>query len=348
MSHQIFLEPPPRAPLALPQSLPIPTMKECIASMTMDQKLRFWWSICHMLVAGYTAWNAHSSAAMEALSHLIFYDSLGALLCVAVEVLSNFEVWNRSSIRHPFGLQRMEVVAGFALSVLLIFMGFDLVSHNAKHALEGIGHTPHHSHAHERVSTGTFDLTAMLGIISTLISAVGLQNHARIGKAMRFAAMENLPSILSNPSHFLTLSCSATLLVLPLLSLETYGWIDKGLSLTMACAMCFLGVRLGRSVGSMLLMSFSGRGVPGVVRDISADPLIKGVEQAKFWQAHYGVAMANLRLRVSGSEESLLKLRERITSLIRNRLGGGYGTGGQRWEVSIQFIMDQDGWTGHD
>ena len=348
MSHQIFLEPPPRAPLALPQSLPIPTLKECIASMTLDQKLRFWWSICHMLVAGYTAWNAHSSAAMEALSHLIFYDSLGALLCVAVEVLSNFEVWNRSSIRHPFGLQRMEVVAGFALSVLLIFMGFDLVSHNAKHALEGIGHTPHHSHAHERVSAGTVDLTAMLAIVSTLISAVGLQNHARIGKAMRFAAMENLPSILSNPSHFLTLSCSATLLVLPLLSLETYGWIDKGLSLTMACAMCFLGVRLGRSVGSMLLMSFAGKGVPGVLKDISADPLIKGVEQAKFWQAHYGVAMANLRLRVSGSEESLLKLRERITSLIRNRLGGGYGTGGQRWEVSIQFKMDQDGWTGYD
>jgi len=298
-----------------------------------------------MLVAGYTAWNAHSSAAMEALSHLIFYDSLGALLCVFVEVLSNFEVWGRSSIRHPFGLQRMEVIAGFALSVLLIFFGFDLISHNAKHALEGVGNEPHHPHGHERVSAGTIDLTAVLALVSTLISAVGLQNHARIGKAMRFAAMESLPSVLSNPSHFLTLSCSATLLLLPLLSLHTYVFIDKALSLSIAASMLFLGVHLGKNVGSMLLMSYSGKGVPEVIRDIEADPLVKRIEQAKFWQAHYGVGMANLRLRVVGSEENLLKLRERINSLIRNRLSGGYGSGGQKWEVSIQFKLDRD--SGH-
>jgi Co/Zn/Cd efflux system component len=348
VSHQIFLEPPSRAPLALPNSLPQPTLKECIASMSKDQKFRFWWSICHMLVAGYTAWNAHSSAAVEALSHLIFFDSLGALLCVAVEVLGNFEVWGRSSIRHPFGLQRMEVVAGFALSVLLIFMGFDLLSHNAKHALEGVGHEAHRPHSHQRVAAGTLDMTAILAIVSTLISAVGLKNHARIGKAMRFAAMENLPSILSNPSHLLTLSCSFTLLILPLLSLHAYEWIDKSLSLSIAVAMCFLGVHLGKNVGSMLLMSYSGKGVPEVIREIEADALVKNVEQAKFWQAHYGVGMANLRLRVRGSEANLLKLRERITSLIRNRLSGGYGAGGQRWEVSIQFKIDQDHGHIHD
>ncbi|KAI1620167.1 cation efflux family-domain-containing protein [Exophiala viscosa] len=346
VSHQIFLEPPPRAPLALPNSLPIPTFAECRASMTKDQNIRFYWSICHMAIAGYTAWNAHGSAAIEALSHLIFYDSLGALLCVFVEVLSNFEVWGRSSVRHPFGLQRMEVIAGFALSVLLIFFGFDLISHNAKHALEGIGHEPHHPHTHERVSAGTVDLTAMLALVATLISAVGLQNHARIGKAMRFAAMENLPSLLSNPSHFLTLSCSATMLMLPLLSLHTYEWVDKVLSLSIALSMLFLGAHLGRNVGAMLLMSLPSKAadVAEVVQAIEAEPLVRNVEQAKFWQAHYGMGMANLRLRVVGTEESLLKLRERIGSIIRNRLSGGYGSGssGQKWEVSVQFKVDID------
>ena len=295
-----------------------------------------------MLVAGYTAWNAQSSAAMEALSHLIFYDSLGALLCVCVEVFSNFEVWGRSSIRHPFGLQRMEVIAGFCLSVLLIFMGFDLISHNAKHALEGIGHTPHHPHVHGRVSAGTIDLTALLALASTLVSAVGLKNHARIGKAMKFAATENLPPLLRNPSHLLTLSCSAALLVLPLVDLHTYDWIDKSLSLIIAVAMLILGTQMGMSVGSMMLMSYPGKGVSAVIKDIESDPMVTGVDQAKFWQAHYGVGMANLKLRVVGTEESLLKLRERITSLIRNRLSGGYGTGGQRWEVSVQFRQDHE------
>ena len=337
VSHQIFQEPPQRAPQTLPNSLPIPTLAEWRASMTVNQQLRFWWSICHMMIAAYTAWSAQGSTAMQALSHLIFYDSLGALICVAVETLSNFDVWGRSSIRHPFGLQRVEVIAGFALSVLLIFTGFDLLSHNAKHALEGIGHTPHQTHKHERVSAGTVDFTAFLALGSTLISAVVLKNHARIGKAMRFAAMENLPWVLNNPCHFLTLSCSSALLLLPLLSLDAYTWIDKVLSLTIALSMCFLGVNLGKNVGSMLLMSYSGKGVPEVIRDIESDPAVLAIEEAKFWQAHYGLGMANLKLRVAEPEESLLKLRERLTSLVRNRLSGGYGSGGQRWEVSVQF-----------
>lgn len=356
MSNFQFNETPVRPALSLPASLPIPTFKECRTSMSTDQKIRFYWSLAHMAVAGHVAWNAHSSAAMEALSHLIFYDSLGAMLCVFVEVWHNFDVWGRSSIRHPFGLQRMEVIAGFALSVLLIFFGFDLISHNAKHALEGLGnHQPHRSHSHhDRVSAGMVDFTVLLALVSTLVSAVGLKNHARIGKAMRFAAMEKLSlpyplnGVLGNPSHFLTLSCSTTMLLLPLLELHTYEMIDKLLSLSIAFAMLILGVHLGKNVGGMLLMSYPGPGVSEVIQDIEQDPLVRRVDTAKFWQAHYGVGIANLRLRVGGAggeESALVRLRERIVGLIRNRLSGGYGASGtgQKWEVSIEFEID-DGW----
>lgn len=341
ISHQIFLEPPPRAPLALPNSLPIPTLKECRASMSKDQKTRFWWSVCHMFVAAYTLWTAHGSLAMTALSHLILFDSLGALVCVSVDVLGNFEVWKRSSIRHPFGLERAEVLAGFAMCVLLLFMGLDLISHNLQHFLEKSGHEPHHSHDHDRVSLGSVDVTAVLAISSTLISAIGLKNHARIGKAMRFGYIESLPSVLSNPSHFLTLSCSTLLLLLPLVSIRIYDWLDKVLSGTIAISMCFLGVRLVKTLGSMLLMSYSGHGVSDVIKDIESDPAVFGVDDARFWQVHYGLCMANLKLRVSGADDNIGRLREKISSLVRNRLGGGYGTGGQRWEVSLQFTIER-------
>lgn len=278
---------------------------------------------------------------MTALSHLILFDSLGALLCVAVDVLSNFEVWKRSSIRHPFGLERAEVLAGFAMCVLLLFMGMDLISHNLQHFLESSdNHEPHHTHPHERVSVGSVDITAVLAISSTLISAIGLKNHARIGKAMRFAYIESLPSVLSNPSHFLTLSCSTLLLLLPLVSIKLYKWLDILLSVTISISMCVLGVRLVKTLGSMLLMSYSGPGVSDVIKDIEADPSVFGIDDARFWQVHYGLCMANLKIRVSGSEENLVRLRERISSLIKNRLGGGYGTGGQKWEVSLQFTVD--------
>lgn len=308
--------------------------------MSREQKTRFWWTLCHMCVAAYTLWGAHGSLAMTALSHLIFFDSLGALVCVAVDVLSNFEVWKRSSIRHPFGLERAEVLTGFAMSVLLLFMGMDLISHNLTHMLEGVGHEPHRVHEHERVGPGTIDVAAVLAIASTLVSAIGLKNHARIGKSMRFVAMESLPSVLSNPSHFLTLSCSTVLVVMPLLSFQMYKWFDRALSGTIALCMCVLGVRLVMALGSMLLMSYSGKGVADVMRDIESDPSVSSVDDARFWQVHYGLCIANLRLRVRGTEESLLKLRERISSLIKNRLGGGYGAGGQKWEVSMQMTLE--------
>ncbi|KAL9603038.1 MAG: hypothetical protein Q9219_001402 [cf. Caloplaca sp. 3 TL-2023] len=341
VSHQIFLEPAPRAPLALPNSLPVPTLKECRKSMSREQNTRFWWSICHMMVAAYTLWSAEGSLALTALSHLILFDSLGAMLCVVVDVLGNFEVWKRSSIRHPFGLERAEVLAGFAMSVLLLFMGMDLISHNLEHVLESMGHESHYSHDHERVSPGEIDMASLLTIISTLISAFALGNHARIGKAMRFAYIESLPSILANPSHFLTISCSMMLLLLPLLSIQVYLWLDRALSCTIAVSMCFLGFRLVKTLGFMLLMSYAGNGVQDIIRDLETDPSVSGIEEAKFWQVHYGLCMADLKLRVRGTEDQLVKLSERVTSLIKNRLGGGYGGGGQRWEVTTQLNLDR-------
>lgn len=293
-----------------------------------------------MMIAAYILWSASGSLALTALSHLILFDSFGAMLCVIVDVLGNFEVWKRSSIRHPFGLERVEVLAGFAMSVLLLFMGMDLISHNLQHVLEGMGHEAHFAHAHARISPGEIDAASLLAIVSTLVSAFGLKNHARIGKVMRFAYIETLPSILSNPSHFLTITCSSLLLLLPLLSIQVYTWLDRALSGTMAISMCILGSRLVHTLGLMLLMSYSGKGVEDVLRDIETDPSVAGIEEAQFWQVHYGLCMANLKLKVRGSEENLVRLRDRIASLIKNRLGGGYGKGSQKWEVSTQFTVD--------
>ena len=210
--------------------------------MSKDQKLRLAWCFCHLVVAGLVQWGAHESLALTVLSRLIFYDALGAFLCVAVDVGSNFEVWKRSSIRHPFGFERLEVIAGLGMSVGLLFMGLDLISHGLTHALENTGgHEAHHADAHERVSAGSIDLAALCGVVSTLVSAILLKNHARIGKVMRLSAIANLPSVLSNPSHFLTLSCSSLLLILPLLSIQMYVWLDRTLSFSVAFSMVALG-----------------------------------------------------------------------------------------------------------
>jgi Co/Zn/Cd efflux system component len=315
--------------------------------MSTDQTRRIAWCGCHALVAAYVLYSAAGSLALTALSHLVFFDAISATICVVVDVFCNFEVWKRSSIRHPFGLERAEVLAGFAMSVFLLFMGFDLISHNLKHVLESLGsHQPHHPHSHQRVSAGSVDFAAAFSIIATLTSALGLKNHARIGKAMRFVYLSSLPSLLSNPSHLLTLSCSLTMFLLPLFSITHYIWLDRLLCSVIAISMFFLGVRLAIVQGLMLLMSYSPQsaestqGVGEVMKQLSGDPMVSGVEEARFWQVHYGLCMANLKLRVRGEEMMLGKLRERINQLVKNRLGGGYGKGGAKWEVTTQFTMD--------
>ncbi|KAI0129320.1 cation efflux family-domain-containing protein [Hypoxylon sp. NC0597] len=355
--HQIFQEPPPRPPLALPRDLPIPTVKEAWKSMSKDQRRRLYWCMCHLLIAVSVFLSAHGSLAMTALSHLVFFDVGSALICVAVEVFGNFEVWKRSSIRHPFGLERAEVLAGFALSIFLIFGGFDLVSHNLKHVLEGKGgHTAHHPNPHEggepRVPNGGLDMASLAAIVATLVSAYGLRNHARISKVMRVSYLASLPSVLSNPFHFLTLSTSALMVLLPLLSIPINLLLDSAICGLIAIAMFLLGVRLAIAQGLMLLMSYGGRsgsgspgknkdvGVADVVREIEAEPGVEKIEEAQFWQVHYGLCMANLKLSVSkGCDDAALsRLRTRISNLIQNRLGEGYGKGGSlRWEVSLQM-----------
>ncbi|RGP60693.1 cation efflux family [Fusarium longipes] len=345
--HQIFKEPPQRPPPVLPASLPIPTVREAWKSMTKDQRIHCYWSMCHLTVATYIFFRSEGSLATTALSHLVFFDAGSAAVCVMVDVLGNFEVWRRSSIRHPFGLERAEVLAGFAMSVFLLFGGFDLVSHTLKHFLESLGnHEAHHEHGHDGPD-GSIDLVSAAAMVSTLVSAYGLRNHARIAKLMRVSYLAALPSVLSNPFHFLTLSFSAVIALLPLLSISLYTWLDRLICAVIAFAMFALGMRLAVAQGLMLLMSYGGsdgnNGVSAVLREIETEPSVVAIDDAQFWQVHYGLCMANLKLSVvKGYDEmSISKLRQRISGLIQNRLGEGYGHGGSiRWEVTLQMSTD--------
>lgn len=348
VSHQIILEPPPRPPLQLPASLPIPTWKEYWSSRSKEQSLRCVWCACHLFVSAFVLWEAHECLSLTVLSRLLFFDALGAILCVTVDIGNNFEAWKRSSIRHPFGFERAEVLAGLGMSVGLLFMGLDLISHGLTHALENVGsHESHHVHGEhghdEHASVASINIAAFSAIGTTLVSAMVLKNHARIEKVMRLGYISWLPSILNNPSHLMTLSCSFSLVILSLIPHDqTYTVLDRGLSFTLSICMIALGWHLGWTLGKMLMMSYSGPDVSLVLDELSSDPAVTGIDEAKFWQVHYGLCQVNLKLRVRKLDD-IVRLRDRVSSLVRNRLGGGYGTGGagQKWEVSTQISLDK-------
>lgn len=330
----------------------MPTWSELVRSLSREQRLRAAWCVCHLCAAAAAALLARGSLALAALSRLMVFDALGASVCVAVDVLGNFSVWGRSSIRHPFGLERAEVLAGFAMSVFLLFMGFDIVSHGSEHLVEGLWAGGHEHEAHvARVAAGSVDLAALVALAATTVSAIVLKNHQRIAKgksararwggadadelrtAMRFAALEPLPSILSNPSHLLTIACSTLMLLIPLLALPQSALLDHGLAVAVAGAMIAIGIRLVRALGSMLLLSYSGKGVDAVVDAIHADPGVLELQEARFWQAHHGLCIATVKVRVEKGIEAG-KLRERLGRLVRETLRG------ERWEVSVAVSSD--------
>ncbi|QIW95015.1 hypothetical protein AMS68_000533 [Peltaster fructicola] len=349
-AHQIFQAPTQRAPLTVPASLPIPTHKEAWRSLSRSQNIRLAWCLTHFVVAGVIQLAASGSLALTALSRLIFFDAAGAVSCVAVDVMTNFEVWTRSTIKHPFGLGRADVLAGFGMAVFIAFMGLDIISHGTQHALENLGdHEAHSPHSHERPSTIAVLLAATGAALTTLISAIGLGNHMRVGRTIQVPWLARWGNTLGNPSHFLTLSCCAALPVLTLLNTHAYSIADPLFAFIIAGCMIAFGVRLGSRLGNILLMAYTDptdkNAISQLVLDIESDTSISAVEEAKIWQVHYGLGLADLKIkcRAGGQADDATKLRKRIMSLVKSRLGGAYGEGrGPRWDISIQVTREKD------
>lgn len=201
VSMNLFQEPPPISLadvqlVAIPDLHPIPNYKEAIASVTQNQKLRFIWSICHLglsfIIFGLGF--KFKLSALSTLAHLVFYDSLGSLLIVFVDTMSNFEVWNKSSIAYPFGLGRLEVLVAFALSTSLVMVGFDLFSHFIEEFIvlwaapenhTDHEHLSHHVHAEPGSNEGNW--AAYMGIlvvtmVVSLISSNYILTYDRINE----------------------------------------------------------------------------------------------------------------------------------------------------------------------
>lgn len=144
--------------LPVPDLHPIPTFTELLNSITKDQKVKVCWSMVHLMlsVIVFTSSYRIHVAELSTLAHLIFYDSLGCMVIILVDIVSNFNVWNSASLVYPFGLGRLEVLIGFALGASLVMVGFDLLSHIFEEFIVYLfemnqenTHSHHHVHSSE-------------------------------------------------------------------------------------------------------------------------------------------------------------------------------------------------------
>lgn len=217
VSMNLFQEPPSAVNsnnelLSIADLYPIPTFKESIASIKPNQKSRLLWAFCHFALSlvVFLIGFKFKLPSLSTLAHLIFYDSLGTLVIVFVDIMSNFEVWNNSSIAYPFGLGRLEVLVGFALSASLIMVGCDLISHSLEEFVisvvvedtsmqhDGEQHLSHHIHGEhgQLVNWFIYELILAITILVTLITSKYILAYEKISE-MISSSDENVTSLKS-------------------------------------------------------------------------------------------------------------------------------------------------------
>ncbi|ODV91630.1 hypothetical protein CANCADRAFT_30000 [Tortispora caseinolytica NRRL Y-17796] len=338
VSINFYPDAPVRAPLPVPLSRPIPNFKECVESCTKDQKLRFLWCLLHSLIALECFWYGTGSLALTTLSHLVFYDAISAFLSTLVDIFGNFEAWKLSSIRHPFGLERIEVLAGIAMSVILAFIGTDVFSHAIQGLIasddHGHGHS-HHSHLTPAITYKAMDASVFAALIATVMSALVLQNHSRIGRAVRFLPVhslekshdskppipERVANMLTNPAHFLTLSCCCAVFLLSALPKSWFSAADKTLALIMCVCMFVSGSVFTIALCRIILMASPDPGkVTSALEQIGKLPEVQSISKLRSWRVNYRLFIVSMSLEVTCDVEEYDALRKRVLDIVEHTI----------------------------
>ncbi|KAK9447094.1 cation efflux family-domain-containing protein [Limtongia smithiae] len=326
VSMNFFLEPPPRPAPVVPVHLPVPTTRETMDSMTRDQKIQLGWCSLHFLAAFQLWLVCRHWTVLVALSHIVFYDAVVAALRVVTDVLSNFDFWSTSSVRHPFGLRRAELLACCACAVGLLFMGIDIGSHLCENAVRHIIVRSSPLSVIEDTDIGpeggliltrgnTLALT--LALAATIVSSTIFRAHDQTGITVRIPYLRNLPYGFSSPLYTVSLLSGAIVLVASTYASEVIlPSIDALVALLIASTMCTVGWLSMLALGRMLLMGFDGHCAQSILKQIQDDPDIKQVEDSSMWQVHQGLCIINIKLRLHGPMVDETRVRANVNRII--------------------------------
>lgn len=349
VSMNFFQEPKARAPLKIPVSFPIPTINEFFSSCNSSQKQKLAWSFFHLLVSiviflvGFN----YSITSFSTLSHLIFYDSLGSLTVIFVDIMSNFDVWSKSSMKFPFGLGRIEVLFGFALSVSLIFVGCDLISHFVEEFMVSFfdheaGHDHSSGHNHHNTSSShsadislpLYEFFVLLTVITTLISSNFIVNKESVNSMItNFSFLKN--TIVNNPTHFITLLFSGYLFIYPFVSsFDSDFKINQVSTLFISVLICYIGWKIVRFLGCIILLTYPNtkqrfniisNKILTDVKDLSQFKSNYTVSNLIIFRVHLNLLTVFMSIKmVGGSDDDELSVRCQVNDIIKKHINDNH------------------------
>lgn len=185
VSMNLFQEAPDAIVKNVPKTYNVPTFDDIKESINGDQKFKIGVCLVQLivLISTYILGIQIGGGCLITLSHVLFYDFISNGLIVIVQIMANFPIWKMSSLTYPFGLGRIEVLCSFGLSVSLLFVGLDLLSHIIEEvvmeviSIDESGGLEKHVHSHGEKSVIGINIFIYEIIILSIIGVSLFTSH---------------------------------------------------------------------------------------------------------------------------------------------------------------------------
>ncbi|KAG0057626.1 Endoplasmic reticulum zinc transporter [Gryganskiella cystojenkinii] len=322
----------------------LPSYGEIFGNLMPKQKTMFTWILAHSSIAVLTWLSGMRAGSLSiiGLSYMLLFDAFGVLNIFISSVIHTDIKMKKSTVKHPFGVQRFEILFGLFNAIFLLFIGMNMLKESLEHLML---EDDHHGGDHGAVVRVPLFWT-MIALGATLISSLGYQNHKQFCLLLSSNSMSSQSAYASSSStqvlrnQFTLLSLSCVVGVVLVAMFPHADSLDKIIAIGQSLAMFTLGGPLCKVLGMLLLQTTPPKALEGVeeaVRHLSAtNPQIVRLERAHVWTNTYGQLIGTLMVSVTkGSDE------QSLLAIIHQRLQGfldldsqSEGTG----ELTVQLV----------
>ncbi|OAQ33464.1 hypothetical protein K457DRAFT_69095 [Linnemannia elongata AG-77] len=328
----------------------LPSYGEIFGNLMPKQKTMFTWILVHSTIAIFTWLSGMRAGSLSiiGLSYMLLFDAFGILNIFVSSVIHTDNKMKKSTVKHPFGVQRFEILFGLFNAIFLLFIGMNMLKESLEHLMLEDDH--HGGDYGAVVRVPVFWTLVALG--ATLVSSLGYQNHKQFclllnanGHVSTQAAFgrsdsSKLVSLASNKFTLTSLACVVGVLLVAMF--PKFDALDKMIAIGQSIVMFSLGGPLAKVLGMLLLQTTPPRAMETIedtVRQLSAvNPAILRMERAHVWTNTFGQLIGTVVISVAkGADE------QAILASIHQSLAGfldldaqSEGTG----ELTVQLIQN--------
>ncbi|KAF9573692.1 Endoplasmic reticulum zinc transporter [Mortierella alpina] len=276
------------------------------------------------------------------LSYMTLFDAFGVLNTFISSVIHTDRNMKKSTVKHPFGIQRFAILFGLFNAIFLLFIGMNMLKESLEHLML---EDDHHGGDHGAVAQVPVFWT-LVALGAALISTLGYQNHKQYCLLLNHTSPSSyghstsadVATLFRNPFALTSLGCVVGALMVAMF--PRWDSLDKIVAIGQAIVMFWLGGPLTKVLGMILLQTAPPRALDALedtIRQLSgSNPAIQRIERAHVWTNTVGQLIGTLIVTVAkGSDEQV------ILASIHERLRGFLDMDGQvdgAGELTVQLV----------